>query len=276
MAWTHGFSCSAELPAAWLILRWGPQTSGPLSGAHLALIVCLCTRNEQRSPTSLSAQAAIFFCKSVGGLKSTGDIEPFVFWAWVAVARIRNISPVTKKRKILPAFVSATIKGCILSICIGRPNGRFGHKNLSGMVGPAGNFLGRYRPLMAGAASFSGPEPLQQEATASLVSFGWSDRTEQPEFEIRPQVEKSETNSLDSHVRPRGTECRRGHHVGQTAIGAKNRRYDGHEILLCRVGTRTRVARIPKLSCPPTEADHQSTNGHAESGPVSACPARGP
>jgi hypothetical protein len=100
MAWTQGgVSCSVELAAAWLTLRLGPQTSWPFTGAHRALIVCFWTRKEQRSPHDLSAQAAIFFCKSVDGLKSTGDIEPCPFSAWLAVVRIRNISPVAKKEK---------------------------------------------------------------------------------------------------------------------------------------------------------------------------------
>lgn len=106
----------------------GPQTSWPLRGAHLALIVCFCTRKEHRSPHDLLAQAAIFFCKRVGGLNPAGDIEPWS-WAWVAAARIRNMSPVATKQKDRARIGSPSSKGasCLLYRTIECP---FGHKNV--------------------------------------------------------------------------------------------------------------------------------------------------
>jgi len=135
---TQGVWCAVEIPAAWLILRLGPQTSWPFRGAHLALIVCFCTRKAQRSPHDLLAQAAIFFCKRVGDLNSTGDIEPCVFWAWVAPARIRNISPVAKKEMDPSRIGFAHYRGSSYLLCrtIERS---FGHKNSSRVVSPHAN-----------------------------------------------------------------------------------------------------------------------------------------
>ena len=147
MAWTQGFSCSAELLAAWLILRWGPRTSWPLSRAHLALIVCLCTRNEQRSPTVCRRKPQSFSVKASAVSSQRETSSPACSGLGSQSHESGNISPVAKKRKILPAFVSATIKGCILSICIGRPNGRFGHKNLSGRVDARWDFPAAVPPL---------------------------------------------------------------------------------------------------------------------------------
>jgi hypothetical protein len=132
-----------ELPAAWLILRLGPQTSWPFKGAHLALIVCFCTGKEQRSPHDLSAQAAVFFCKRVGGLNSSGDFEPCVFWAWVAAARINNISPVAKKEKD-PARIGFSRQQRDASYLLYRTTeDSFGHKILT----PGGQVaLGIFEP----------------------------------------------------------------------------------------------------------------------------------
>jgi hypothetical protein len=202
-----------ELPTAWLILRLGPQTSWPLRGAHLALIVCFCTRKEQRSPHDLLAQAAIFFCKKVGDLNSTGDIEPCVFWAWVLLARIRNISPVARK-EIDPARIGFDIVGAsyLLYRTIDRS---FGHKNLSRVVSLHVESLNQIGKRDIEARRISGP----RRAGRTLVEAGHSkfpDRHNRaPSCASRRQVATSQaTHSKEDRV---FDNC-----LQQTACGANN------------------------------------------------------